>query len=126
MGGSQVASATVLIVDDLKPARSALRRTLRGLPVGMHEAENSIEALNWLAQQAAVAAVTADFGIGAGATGLELLETVQAQFPGADSFLHTGSSLLTVEIWPDAWLTILAKPVEPKRLRRLVAQAVET
>jgi DNA-binding NtrC family response regulator len=121
---SSVATATLLIVDDLKPARSALRRILRGVPVDIHEAESGIEALNWLARQTTVAAVIADFDMGDGPTGLELLERVQAQFPGAACFLHTGTRILTVEVWTDAWLVILAKPVDPERLRRLIAKAV--
>lgn len=99
----------LLIVDDDRHVRSALRRCVRGLGVETHEVENGIEAMNWLAQQTNVAAVIADFDMGDGPTGLELLENVQAQFPGAACFLHTGTQVLTVEVWRDAWVTILAK-----------------
>jgi DNA-binding NtrC family response regulator len=114
----------VLIVDDHALVRSALRRTLRDLPVVVREAGSAEEALTWLAGQTSVAAVISDLDMRSGASGLELLEQVQARFPGAACFLHTGTHVLSIEIWREAWVTIIAKPVAPDLLRRLISREV--
>jgi DNA-binding NtrC family response regulator len=116
----------VLIVDDDAVLRRALRRLLAGLELDVHESESGPAALRWLAQSGHVSALIADNDLAGGLTGLEVLEQAQRRHPGVAAFLYTGERLVTVELWREAFITIISKPAPVGLIVRAIESAVKT
>lgn len=107
----------VLLVDNEKPVRSAVRRSLRGLDAVIHEAESAEEALDWIRAGGRPALVVSDNQMG-DMSGLEFLEEVRRLVPGASRILHTADA--AVEVSPGSALTVVGKAMHPGHLRSLV------
>ena len=83
---------TVLLVDDEKNVRSALRRALRHESCEILEAESAAEALRLL-ESRPVAVVVSDESM-PGMSGTELLARVRAEYPETFRIILTGHASL--------------------------------
>ena len=125
LGREAVSAArpTVLVVEDDALMAAALGRTLRMLGLQVAQTANAIEALRWLGAGGVPAVVISDNRM-PGMSGVHLLEHVAQLAPDALLVLHTGDADVTLALEPGMAICVLAKPVPPRLLERLLGAFV--
>jgi DNA-binding NtrC family response regulator len=115
----------VLIVDDEADSKTALGLLLSTWGYEVLEASDGIEALD-LAAEFRPAVVVSDL-VMPGMDGLALLEALRAELPAASVILLTGHATVetAVSAMKEGAYDYLTKPVDVRRLRVLVAKAIE-
>lgn len=117
------AQPTVLVVEDDALMAAALGRTLRALGLQVAQAANASEALRWLDAGGVPAVVMSDNRM-PGMSGVSLLERIAQLAPDALLVLHTGDADVTLALEPGMAICVLAKPVPPRLLERLLGAFV--
>jgi len=92
--GVQMSSMRILIVDDERDVRSALRRSLRGQTV--HAAADAKEALKML-KELEVDVVISDLDM-EGMCGIDFLQHVRLTYPGITRILLTGRATVDLAV----------------------------
>jgi len=117
----------VLLVEDDAGVRSAMRMLLGAEGYEVLTAASIPEALQLAAQPDAFDLLITDFHLGAGATGVELVQALRAQY-GEDlkSILVSGDTSLVVKsLQPDRYLRIANKPLRAEQLLTLMTELLE-
>jgi CheY-like chemotaxis protein len=114
---SPASGATVVIVEDEILVRAATARYLRECGCTVFEAATAEECLDLLAAERSVEIVFADIKL-PGRDGLDLLQTIQTEYPKVRVVLTTGK---TLEAPIPAGVTLLKKPYYLFHIERLIA-----
>lgn len=114
----------VLLVDDESHVLAALRRGLRREAVRVETASNGREALEWLADHSADLVIS-DQKM-PGMSGVDLLKTIRARWPGIQRILLSGwtSEISKTALDEAGLLCVIAKPWDDGELRSSIRQAV--
>jgi len=114
----------VLLVDDESHVLSALRRGLRREAIHVETAGNGREALEWLTDHSADLVIS-DQKM-PGMSGVDLLKTIRARWPGIQRILLSGwTSEISKTTLDEAGLfCVIAKPWDDAELRSSIRKAV--
>ncbi len=120
----KVASRRLLLVDDDAGVRRAMLMLLAAEGYEVATAESRAEALLKAQGGARIDLLIADYHLGGGATGLEVIESLRDRCgPQLKSILLSGDTSMAVkELQRDARLRVASKPVHAEQLLALVAE----
>jgi CheY-like chemotaxis protein len=107
----------VLFVDDSEVALDLVQYLFRDSPIDIETRASALAALDYLAQHQ-VALVVADYDLGPGMHGLDLLDTVIECYPMTGRILY--SSTLDSEIVSQSQHKVLSKGMDPALVKRAV------